>query len=32
MRGLVKLNELEDIVEPSLGGNQERSVSRLPRD
>ena len=32
MRGLVKLNELEDVVEPLLGGNQERSVSRLPRD
>lgn len=32
MRGLVKLNELEDVVEPLLGDNQERSVSRLPRD
>ena len=32
MRGLVKLNELEDVVEPPLGGNQECSMSRLPRD
>ena len=32
MCGLVKLNELEEVTEPSLGGNQERSVSRLPRD
>ena len=32
MRGLVKLNELEDVVEPPLGRNQETSVSRLPRD
>ena len=32
MRGLVKLNELEDVAEPLLGGNQELSVSRLPRD
>ena len=32
MRGLVKLNELEEVVEPLLDGNQERSVSWLPRD
>ena len=32
MRGLVKINELEDIAEPPLGGNQETSVSRLPKD
>ena len=32
MRGRVKLNELEDIVEPPLSGNQETSISRLPRD
>ena len=32
MRGMVKLNELEDVVEPPLGGHQEASVSRLPRD
>ena len=32
MRGLVKLNELEDVAEPPLGGNQETFVSRLPRD
>ena len=32
MWGLVKLNALEEVVEPPLGGNQERSVSRLPRD
>ena len=32
MRGLVKLNELEDVAEPSLGGNKETTVSRLPRD
>ena len=29
---LVKLNELEEVAEPLLGGNQERSVSRWPRD
>ena len=32
MRGLVKLNEIEDVVEPPLGGNRELLVSRLPRD
>ena len=32
MRGLVKLNELEDVTKPPLNGNQELSVSRLPRD
>ena len=32
MRGLVKLNELEDVAKPPLGGNQELFVSRLPRD
>ena len=32
MRGLVKLNELEDIAEPPLGSNQDLSVSRMPRD
>lgn len=32
MRGLVKLNELEDVAEPPLGDNHELSVSRLPRD
>ena len=31
MKGLVKLNELEDIASP-LSGNQELSVSRMPRD
>ena len=32
MRGLVKLNELEDVAEPPLSNNQEIFVSRLPRD
>ena len=32
MRVLVNLNELEDFPEPPLGGNQETTVSRLPRD
>lgn len=32
MRGLVKLNELEEVAKPPLGGNQEHSVSRWPRD
>lgn len=32
MRGLVKLNELKDVVEPLLSDNQECLVSRLPRD
>lgn len=32
MHGLVKLNELEEVAKPLLVGNQERSVSRLPRD
>lgn len=32
MRGLVKLNELEDVIEPPLNSNQETSISRLPRD
>ena len=32
MRGLVKLNELEEAAEPLLGDNQERSISRRPRD
>ena len=32
MRGLVKLDELEDVAEPPLGGNQELAVSRLSRD
>ena len=32
MRGLGKFNELEDIIEPPLGGHQEASILRLPRD
>ena len=32
MRGLVKLNELEDVVEPPLDDNQETFISRLLRD
>lgn len=32
MRGLVKLNELEEVVEPPLGGHLEATVLRLPRD
>ena len=32
MRGLVKLNELEEVVEPPLGGHSEAFISRLPRD
>lgn len=32
MHELVKLNELEEVIEPPLGGNQERSVLRQPRD
>lgn len=32
MRGLLKLDDLEDVAEPPLGGNQELSVSRMPRD
>lgn len=32
MCGLVKLNELDEVAKPPLGGNQECLVSRLPRD
>ena len=32
MRELVKLNELEEVAEPPLGGNQEHSVLRRPKD
>ena len=32
MRGLVKLNEHEEVAEPPLSGHQEAFVSRLPRD
>lgn len=32
MRGLVKLNELEEVAEPPLGGLPKVSTSRLPRD
>ena len=32
MRGLVKLNELEEVVEPLVGSLLKVSTSRLPRD
>ena len=32
MRGLVKLNELEELVKPPLGGLPETSTSSLPKD
>lgn len=32
MRGLVKLNKLEEVAEPLLGDPPEVSSSRLPRD
>ena len=32
MRGLVKLNELEEVAEPPLGGTSEASTSGLPKD
>ena len=32
MRGLVKLNELEEVAEPPLGGPLEVSTSRLLRE
>lgn len=32
MRGLVKLNELEEVAEPPLGSPPEVSTSRMPRD
>ena len=32
MRGLVKLNELEEVAEPQLGGLPEASTSSLPKD
>ena len=31
MRGLVKLNKLEEVAEPPLGSLLEVSTSRLPR-
>jgi hypothetical protein len=32
MRGLVKLNNLEEVAEPPLGGIPEASTSGLPKD
>ena len=32
MRGLVKLNELEEVGEPPLGGLPETSTSGFPKD
>lgn len=32
MRALVKLNELEEVVEPPLGGLLEASASSMPKD
>ena len=32
MRGLVKLNELEEVAKPPLGGLPKASSSRMPRD
>ena len=32
MRCMVKLNDLEELVEPPLGGNLGASTSELPKD
>ena len=32
MRGLVKLNKLEEVAEPPLGGHPKASVLRMPRN